>query len=100
MCRANVLVPVVLRLEDFDFHLTYEAVSLIIEFIYRGEVVIASNQLIMVANAAHSLGIDGLREFLPNVSPTTTQSRGQDHIQRGEHSRPVSYTHLTLPTKA
>ena len=69
MCRANVLVPVVLRLEDYGFHLSYEAVSLIIEFVYKGEVNIASNQLIVMATAAHSLGIDGLQEFLPNTLP-------------------------------
>ena len=73
MCRANVLVPVVLRLEDFGFNLTYEAVSLVIEFVYKGEVKIASSQLIVLANAAHSLGIDGLKEFLPNNSQSSPQ---------------------------
>ena len=67
------MVPVVLRLEDFGFNLTYEAVSLVIEFVYKGEVKIASSQLIVLANAAHSLGIDGLKEFLPNNSLSTPQ---------------------------
>merc|ERR1711997_1025210 len=74
LCRANVLVPVVLRLEDFGLRLSYEAVSLIIEFIYKGEVNIASNQLITMANAAHGLGIDGLQEFLPDTLCTTRHS--------------------------
>ena len=67
------MVPVVLRLEDFGFNLTYEAVSLVIEFVYKGEVKIASSQLIVLANAAHSLGIDGLKEFLPNNSQSSPQ---------------------------
>ena len=47
---------------------------MIIEFIYKGEVNIASNQLITMANAAHGLGIDGLQEFLPDTLCTMSHS--------------------------
>ena len=38
LCRQNVQVPVILRLEDFGIELKRDAVSYIIEFVYRGEV--------------------------------------------------------------
>ena len=38
LCRQNVQVPVILRLEDFGIDLKRDAVSYIIEFVYRGEV--------------------------------------------------------------
>ena len=38
LCKANVLVPVILRLEDFGVELSKDAVRFVIEFIYRGEV--------------------------------------------------------------
>ena len=38
LCRQNVQVPVILRLEDFGIKLKMDAVTYIIEFVYRGEV--------------------------------------------------------------
>ena len=38
LCKQNVQVPVILRLEDFGIDLKRDAVSYIIEFVYRGEV--------------------------------------------------------------
>ena len=38
LCKQNVQVPVILRLEDFGIELKRDAVSYIIEFVYRGEV--------------------------------------------------------------
>ena len=38
LCKQNVQVPVILRLEDFGIKLSINAVSYIIEFVYRGEV--------------------------------------------------------------
>ena len=38
LCKQNVQVPVILRLEDFGIKLSIDAVSYIIEFVYRGEV--------------------------------------------------------------
>ena len=38
LCKQNVQVPVILRLEDFGLELKRDAVSYIIEFVYRGEV--------------------------------------------------------------
>jgi hypothetical protein len=101
LCRANVLVPVVLRLEDFGFNLSYEAVSLIIEFIYKGEVNIASNQLIGMAHAAHSLGIDGLKEFLPNTfaDPTRSSESSRNGCNSSDCS-PENISNKTKTTKA
>lgn len=65
LCKANVLVPVILKLEDFGLELSREAVGYLIEFVYRGEVVIPGDSLADVCDAAHSLGIYGLVEFLP-----------------------------------
>ena len=38
LCKQNVQVPVILRLEDFGLELKREALAYIIEFVYRGEV--------------------------------------------------------------
>ena len=38
LCKQNVQVPVILRLEDFGIKLKMDAVTYIIEFVYRGEV--------------------------------------------------------------
>ncbi|CAB4065019.1 KRAB [Lepeophtheirus salmonis] len=69
LTKANVLVPVILRLEDFGLELKREAVGYIVEFIYRGEVLIPGECLSDVCVAAHTLGIYGLVEFLPNAAP-------------------------------
>lgn len=37
LCKAKVMVPVILQLEDFDLKLTKEALSHVVDFIYRGE---------------------------------------------------------------
>ena len=35
LCKANVMVPVILRLEDFGIEISNEALSHIVEFVYR-----------------------------------------------------------------
>ena len=99
LCRANVLVPVVLRLEDFGFNISYEAVSLIIEFIYKGEVNIASNQLIIMAHAAHSLGIDGLKEFLPNTFSDSKRTMSSESSKNGCNSSDCSPENISSRPK-
>ena len=61
LCRANVLAPVILRLEDFGHDLRLESVQAIVEYIYRGEVLIESDRFMDVAEAAHTLGVNGLK---------------------------------------
>ena len=78
----------------------YQAVASVIEFVYQGEVVIGAQQLTTVAQAAHSLGIHGLQEFLPYFGPVLQtpqisvepkqhrdQGRGKDRRSSLEHSR-------------
>ena len=52
-------MPVILRLEDFGLELKRDAVSYIIEFVYRGEVNIPGEKLTEVCAAAHTLGVIG-----------------------------------------
>ncbi|QQP39193.1 Uncharacterized protein FKW44_019991 [Caligus rogercresseyi] len=93
LTKANVLVPVILRLEDFGLELKREAVSYIVEFIYCGEVLIPGECLSDVCVAAHTLGIYGLIEFLPNaVAP------GKDPNQLLLAS-PASSSSLPLPSQ-
>ena len=40
LCRANVLAPVILRLEDFGHTLKFDCVQSVVEYVYRGEVLI------------------------------------------------------------
>ena len=35
LCKANVMVPVILRLEDFGIEVSSEALGYMIEFVYR-----------------------------------------------------------------
>lgn len=66
LCKSSsARAPVILKLEDFKLKLKREAVSYLVEFIYKGEVVIPANLLSSVCEAAHSLGVHGLTEFLP-----------------------------------
>ena len=58
LCKANVMVPVIIRLEDFGFELQKEAVGFIIEFIYRGTVVIPGNCNRLLANSTDNCGGD------------------------------------------
>ena len=86
LCKAsNLRAPVILKLEDFNLKLKREAVSFLVEFIYKGEVNIPCELLTPVCEAAHALGVQGLTEFLPapakpNMTPsaleTSTQSEG------------------------
>ena len=69
LCKPNVQAPVILRLEDFGLELKQEAVSYIIEFLYRGEVNIPGEKLTEVCAAAHTLGVIGL-EHLPVPAET------------------------------
>ena len=63
--KANVTVPVIVRLEDFGLDVKREALGYIVDFIYRGEVVVPGEKLSDVCAAAHILGINGLTDFLP-----------------------------------
>ena len=57
LLRANVLVPVVLRLSDFGLsRLSRTAVSHVVDFVYRGEVVVPGERVAEVCAAAHALG--------------------------------------------
>jgi hypothetical protein len=81
LCKVNVQVPVILRLEDFGLELKRDAVSYIIEFIYRGEVNIPGDRLTDVCQAAHTLGVIGL-EHLPVPARQQRPSKlTKDHIQ-------------------
>ena len=61
-----MLAPVILRLEDFGHDLRLDSVQAVVEYIYRGEVLIESDKFMDVAEAAHTLGINGLKDFLPD----------------------------------
>ena len=69
LCKPNVRAPVSIRLEDFRLGLRQEAVSYIIEFMYRGEINIPVEKLTEVYAAAHTLGVIGL-EHLPVLAET------------------------------
>ena len=71
------------------------------EYIYRGEVLIESDKFMDVAEAAHTLGINGLKDFLPDppkrrkVSPadsstTATTAAGVSSSGKDEQSKPNS----------
>eukprot|EP00094_Tigriopus_californicus_P007796 TCALIF_07508-PA protein Name:"Similar to Zfp26 Zinc finger protein 26 (Mus musculus)" AED:0.37 eAED:0.37 QI:0/0/0/0.37/1/1/8/0/1106 len=83
LCQANVLVPVLIRLEDFGLDLHFEAVSSVIEFVYRGQVVIPGQRLTHVCQAAHGLGIHGLVDFLPQTSDKVDED--EDGPQQSLH---------------
>ena len=86
LCKQNVQAPVILRLEDFGLELKRDAVSYIIEFVYRGEVNIPGEKLTEVCAAAHSLGVVGL-EHLPVPAETQRPSLiNKDHLQIADES--------------
>jgi len=70
--------PVILKLEDFHMKLKREAVSHIVEFIYKGEIVIPANLLSPVCEAAHNLGVHDLIDFLPAPAKKTTPPTVQE----------------------
>ena len=70
--------PVILKLEDFNMKLKREAVSYIVEFIYKGEIVIPANLLSPVCEAAHNLGVHDLIGFLPAPAKKTTPPTVQE----------------------
>ena len=73
LLKANVDAPVLVRLEDFGLKVKLSALKAVVEFVYRGEVVVASrDKLNELGQAAHSLGIIGLVEILPKPGVTTT----------------------------
>ncbi len=92
LCRGSSGArPAILKLEDFGLDLKRQAVSYLIEFVYNGEVTIPGELLSSICEAAHSLGIYGLVDFLPapffNNSNTSRQKRKSgcgrpDTIQR------------------
>ena len=86
LCKQNVQAPVILRLEDFGLELKREAVSYIIEFVYRGEVNIPGEKLTEVCAAAHTLGVIGL-EHLPVPAETQRPTLiNKEHLQIAEES--------------
>ena len=86
LCKQNVQAPVILRLEDFGLELKREAVSYIIEFVYRGEVNIPGEKLTEVCAAAHTLGVLGL-EHLPVPAETQRPALiNKEHLQIAEES--------------
>ncbi len=56
LLKANVMIPVMLRLEDFGLTLSRRAVSHVVDFVYRGEVVVPGERVKDVCAAAHALG--------------------------------------------
>ena len=109
-------VPVILRLEDFGLELKRDAVSYIIEFVYRGEVNIPGERLtdvcqvkieksmndfslkffsssrtkgcqLLLSQAAHTLGVVGM-EHLPVPAPPAPYrpNMSKDHLQIADES--------------
>ncbi len=56
LLKANVMIPVMLRLEDFGLSLSRRAVSNVVDFVYRGEVVVPGDRMGDVCAPAHALG--------------------------------------------
>ena len=116
-------MPVILRLEDFGLELKRDAVSYIIEFVYRGEVNIPGERLTdvcqvklermkkvfiwLILKAAHTLGVVGM-EHLPVPAPPAPYrpNMSKDHLQiadeselRGEQGSMASlYSSIQTPT--
>ena len=85
LCKAsNLRAPVILKLEDFNLILKREAVSFLVEFIYKGEVNIPCELLTPVCEAAHALGVQGLTEFLPAPAKPTTAPSVQESSTQSE----------------
>ena len=84
LLKANVDAPVLIRLEDFGLNVKLSALKAVVEFVYRGEVVVASrDKLNDLGTAAHSLGIIGLVEILPkpgSTSSTTTTATSSSRV--------------------
>ena len=86
LCKQNIQGPVILRLEDFGLELKGDAVSYIIEFVYRGEVNIPGEKLTEVCQAAHTLGVVGL-DHLPVPAETQRPSLlTKEHLQIADES--------------
>ena len=86
LCKQNIQGPVILRLEDFGLELRRDAVSYIIEFVYRGEVNIPGEKLTEVCQAAHTLGVVGL-DHLPVPAETQRPSLlTKEHLQIADES--------------
>ena len=86
LCKQNIQGPVILRLEDFGLELKRDAVSYIIEFVYRGEVNIPGEKLTEVCQAAHTLGVVGL-DHLPVPAETQRPSLlTKEHLQIADES--------------
>ena len=66
--------------------MTFESVSAIVEYVYKGEVLIESDHFMKVANAAHTLGVHGLKDFLPNPSCNPAKKKKEDEIVRAADS--------------
>ena len=94
-CTSVRNAPVILKLEDFNLKLKREAVSYLVEFIYKGEVVIPADLLSPVCEAAHILGVHGLIDFLPAPAKKTTPPRVQESSTQSEESYPDSVNAAT-----
>jgi len=86
LCKQNVQVPVILRLEDFGLELKRDAVSYIIEFVYRGEVNIPGERLTEVCQAAHTLGVVGLEHLPVPAGPQRPPLLTKEHLQIADES--------------
>ena len=86
LCKQNVQVPVILRLEDFGLELKRDAVSYIIEFVYRGEVNIPGERLTEVCAAAHTLGVVGLEHLPVPAGPQRPTLLTKEHLQIADES--------------
>ena len=79
LCKASSASNfLILKLEDFNLKLKREAVSFLVEFIYKGEVNIPCELLTPVCEAAHALGVQGLTDFLPAPAKQTTPQNVQE----------------------
>ena len=65
---------VTLALEDFSMKLKFEALSLIVDFIYEGEVSVPMELFKDVCDVASALGIHDLMEFLPSTKKAQSQN--------------------------
>lgn len=86
LCKQNVQVPVIIRLEDFGLELKRDAVSYIIEFVYRGEVNIPGERLTEVCQAAHTLGVVGLEHLPVPAGPQRPPLLTKEHLQIADES--------------
>ena len=91
LTKANCLVPVIVKLEEFGLHLNPDAVGHIVEFVYRGEVVIPGDRLEDMCEAVQALGIHSLLEFLQ----AKDQSKNRRDARTSSDQGSQGFVHLT-----